>query len=205
MLAGNAVYVKDHDPAVIKKIVSALQEQPWIGAIFTKSTDGKSTKGWVEGTLSFESIHWDHPTRAADILIDYNWDNRKNSHGYEGTSFSKGVAGHGGSSPYEIHIPLIASGPGFKKGFESSIPTSNTDIVPTILHLHHLPIPSVMDGRVMTELLSGSPATKNEKVRKEILETKVKHSWGTYHLILERSVFGKQQYVNFTRVVRDQN
>jgi hypothetical protein len=60
-----------------------------------------------------------------------------------------------------------------------------------------------MDGRVMMELLSDAPATQNEKVRKEILETKVKHSWGTYHLILERSVYGRQEYVNFTRVVRN--
>lgn len=202
IVAGNALYVKDRDPVLIKRIVSALQKQPWVGAIFTKSSHGQSTNGWVEGTLSFETIHWDHPTRAADILVDYNWDNRKNARGYEGTSFANGVAGHGGSSPYEIHIPLIASGPAFKKAFESSLPTSNTDIVPTILQLHGLPVPSEMDGRVLHELLKDSPHKPNENVRKEMLETNVKHSWGTYHLMLERSILGKQHYVDFSRVKR---
>ncbi|MEX2235396.1 MAG: alkaline phosphatase family protein [Cyclobacteriaceae bacterium] len=204
VVAGNALYVKDRDPVLIKKIVSTLQEQPCIGAIFTKSAPGQSTKGWVEGTLSFESIHWDHDTRAADILVDYNWDNRKNTYGYQGASFAIGVAGHGGSSPYEIHIPLIASGPAFKKAYESSIPTSNTDIVPTILRLHGLNIPSEMDGRVLNELLSGT-SQKQKRVKKEILETKVKHSWGTYELILERSIVGKQQYVDHTHVKRNFN
>jgi arylsulfatase A-like enzyme len=112
------------------------------------------------------------------------------------------VAGHGGSSPYEIHIPLIASGPAFKKNFESSIPTSNTDIVPTVLALHGLDVLSEMDGRVLNELLRETPQKQDEKVRKEVLETSVRHSWGTYHLILERSVFGKQHYVDFSRVKR---
>ena len=202
VIAGNAVYVQDHDPAVIKRIVSTLQAQPWIGAIFTKSGEGQSSQGWVEGTLSFETIHWNHPSRAADILVDYNWDNRKNSFGYEGTSFSTGVAGHGGSSPYEIHIPLIVSGPAFKKEHESSLPTSNIDIVPTILHIHNIPIPSEMDGRIMAELLAQTPGNQREPLRKEVLESRVKQNWGTYHLILERSIVGKQRYVNYTQVKR---
>jgi arylsulfatase A-like enzyme len=200
ILAGNALYVKDHDPEVIRKIVSALQQQAWVGAIFTKSAAGQSTNGWVEGTLSFETIFWNHP-RAADILVDYNWDKTKNSHGYEGTSFAKGVAGHGGSSPYEIHIPLIASGPGFRARYESAVPTSNIDIVPTILYLNGLPIPPEMDGRVMSELLKEGPAT-NDTVKKEIVETSVEQSWGTYKLILERSRIGNHYYINYTQVER---
>ena len=202
VLAGNAIFVKDRNPAVIKEIVSALQEQPWVGAIFTKSAAGQSVQGWVEGTLSFETIHWDHDTRAADILVDYNWNDSKNEYGYAGSSFSKGTAGHGGSSPYEIHIPLIVSGPAFKRGYESALPTSNTDIVPTVLHLHSLPVPSGMDGRVLKELLANTPEKGKEQVKKEVFETSVKHPWGTYHLVLERSIVGRQHYVNFTKVKR---
>jgi hypothetical protein len=201
ILSGNAVYVRDHNASVIGKIVSVLQEQPWVGAIFTRSKPGQSAQGWVEGTLSFEAIHWDHATRAADILVDYNWDNRKNAYGYEGTSLSPGVAGHGGSSPYEIHIPLIASGPAFKKRFESSLPTSNIDILPTVVHLHGLALPPNIDGRVLTEILEGSRAGANSE-KKEVLESVANHPWGTYTLILERSVVGNQRYVNFTRVKR---
>ena len=111
------------------------------------------TKGSVAGTLSFESIHWNHKERAADILVDENWDDRKNDKGYAGTSFSRGVAGHGGLSPYEVHIALLAAGPSFKKNFSSELPTSNVDIAPTILAIHNLTIPTSMDGRVLHELL----------------------------------------------------
>lgn len=200
VLAGNAVYVKDHDREKIKKIVDVLQRQPWVGAIFTRSDTKGSSKGWVEGTLSFESIHWDHE-RAGDILVDYNWDHEKNARGYKGSSFATGVAGHGGSSSYEIHIPLIASGPAFRRSYESALPTSNIDIVPTILHIMNLPVATSMDGRVMDELLRSSGKQKPAVV-KETLEASVNRDWGSYHIKLHRSRVGKQQYVDFTDVVR---
>jgi len=202
VLAGNAIYVKGHDPALIKKIVSQLQEQPWVGAIFTGAKEGQSVEGWVGGTLSFESIHWNHSARAADILVDYNWDDERNSFGYEGRSLAPGVAGHGGSSPYEIHIPLIGYGPQFKNGFESSLPTSNIDIAPTILHMHHLPVPSTMDGRVLKEILAENAGKESASVKKQVTETFVNSAWGSYRLILERSVVAGRYYVNFTRVER---
>jgi arylsulfatase A-like enzyme len=202
VLAGSAIYVKDRDPVLIKKIVSALQEQPWVGALFTRAAKPGDTRGWVEGTLSFETIHWDHASRSGDIIVDYNWDDGRNAFAYKGRALSPGVAGHGGSSPYEIHIPLIASGPSFKKRYKSAIPTSNIDIVPTVLYLHHLSIPSQMEGRVMMELLSGKTEKQHQKVRKEIVESKIKGSWGRYRVVLERSVVGDHDYVDYTRVER---
>jgi hypothetical protein len=204
VIAGGAVYVKGHDKKIIQTIVNALQGQEWVGAIFTKSKKAGDLTGAVDGTLSFESIHWNHPDRSSDILVDVNWDTRKNSAGYEGASFSKGVAGHGSSSPYEINIPLIVSGPSFKASYESKLPTSNVDIVPTILHIHHLKGSSAMDGRVMKELLrekSGPIAV----VKKDIIKTSIKQDWGTYNLIMDRSIYDDHNYVNFTKVVRTFN
>jgi predicted AlkP superfamily pyrophosphatase or phosphodiesterase len=200
VLAGGAIYIKDHDKALAQKIITALQSQEWVGAIFTKGKKKGDSKGWAEGTLSYESIHWDHE-RSADILVDVNWDDQKNSAGYEGRSYSRGVAGHGSLSPYEVRIPLIVSGPGFKKTTESDLPTSNVDIVPTILHLQGIAIPKSMDGRVMFELLSDSKSPAMT-VKKETLSTEVKGTWGSYQLQLERSVMGRYQYVNFSRVKR---
>lgn len=197
-----ALYVKDHNPAVIQKIVSALQAQEWVGPIFTQGKNSEDMKGNVAGTLSFESIHWNHPERAADILVDENWDDRKNSLGYAGTSFSRGVAGHGGISPYEVHIALLASGPSFKKSFESEIPTSNVDIVPTILAIHNIAIPASMNGRVMSELFSEKRKEPKMSVKKETTITSAEFQGGTYTLTLERSVVGKYQYVDFAKVVR---
>ncbi len=72
IVAEGAVYVKDHDAVLIKKIVERLQAQDWAGAIFTRAAKPGDMQGSIEGTLSFESIHWNHPDRAADILADEN-------------------------------------------------------------------------------------------------------------------------------------
>ena len=203
VVAEGAIYVKDHNPDMIKKIVAALQEPEFIGAVFTKGAKPGDMKGWVDGTISFEAIHWNHPTRAADILVDENWDNRKNSFGYEGTGFSGGVAGHGGFSPYEVHIALIASGPSFKKSFEGDLPTANVDITPTVLHLLGLRVPEVMDGRVVYELMNEkAPASAPQKSKIENIESSVKTSWGTYKLTLQRTILGKYAYTDFTRTER---
>ena len=197
-----AIYVKDHDAAVIQKIVSALQAEEWVGGIFTRAKNAGDTKGSVAGTLSFESIHWNHKERAADILVDENWDDRKNDKGYAGSSFSRGVAGHGGLSPYEVHIALLASGPSFKKNFSSELPTSNVDIVPTILAIHNLNIPTTMDGRVLHELFIDGKTTAKVKAKKEQLTTSASFAGGKYTLTLHRTLVGEHQYVDFAKVER---
>jgi predicted AlkP superfamily pyrophosphatase or phosphodiesterase len=207
IVADGAIYVKDHKPEVIKNIVIALQEQKFIGAIFTKGAKKGDMKGWVDGTISFEAIHWDHPTRAGDILVDEYWTDKKNKFGYEGTSYAGGPAGHGGFSPYEVHIALMASGPGFKKNIETNLPTSNIDIVPTALHLLKVPIPQEMDGRVVYEILKeSSPANAPTKAKTENIVSSINTTWGSYKLTLQRTILGKYIYADFAsteRIVKD--
>jgi len=199
--ADGAIYIKEKNPKLVRDIVRALQQQPWIGAVFTKAAKPGDMNGWVTGTLSYDAVHWNHATRAADILVDRNWDNTVNSAGYAGAGYSKGVAGHGGLSPYEIKIPLIVSGPGFIKHRVSDIPTSNVDLVPTVLALYHIPVPASMDGRVMRELMTGQPGEKT-KPKEEIIETKAADSWGTYRLQLTITRYGKYRYVDNAAVKR---
>lgn len=200
IIAGGAIYVAHHNETVIKDIVTALQQEDWIGALFTRGEPG-SLKGRIAGTLSFESIHWDHKTRAADILVDNNWNDNKNEYGYPGTSLSQGVAGHGGLSPYEVHIALLADGPAFKDRFSSEWPTSNVDLAPTILAIHRLVAPEEMDGRVAEELLEGrSPMRKKPRVEKTIVKASIPE--GTYQLTLQRTVLGRWQYVDKVTTVR---
>jgi predicted AlkP superfamily pyrophosphatase or phosphodiesterase len=204
VVSEGAIYVKNHDFQIMKNIVAALQEQEWIGSIYTKAKDIGAIDGSIEGTLSFETIHWDHPERSGDILVDMNWNNTKNEAGYAGSSFAGGVAGHGGFSPYEVHIALLADGPSFKKKFEGNLPTSNVDIIPTVLHLHNLKSTEEMDGRVMYELLEEkAPEDAPNTAKIELIKTEVTLPWGVYKLELERSVLGKYNYPNFAKVVRD--
>lgn len=54
-----------------------------------------------------------------------------------------------------LHVPLIARGPGVKKG---SVPTqfvANIDLAPTFLDLAGLPVPESMQGRSIAPLLRG--------------------------------------------------
>lgn len=200
ILAGGAIYVKDHNREKIKKIVEVLQQEEWVGAIFTKAAKPGAVKGQVKGTLSFDAIRWNHSQRAADILVTVNWNDNPNSLGFAGTDFATGVAGHGGSSPYEIHIPLIAYGPSFKASFESDLPTSNIDIVPTVLFLNKMVVPQQMQGRIMYELLRDNriPAAVP---RKQVIEVKT-NSKQRYRLKLEQTVLGKYRYIDYLGVTR---
>ena len=58
-----------------------------------------------------------------------------------------------------------------------------------------------MQGRVMDELLRNTAATK-EKAKVQKIETQTKAPWGTYKLVLEKSVWKKREYVNYTRTQR---
>lgn len=200
VVADGAIYVKDHNQQEIQKIVSVLQQQEWIGAVFTRGKNKGDMKGIVAGTLSFETIHWDHP-RSGDILVDMNWNDNKNDKGFAGTSFSEGVAGHGSISPYEIHIALIAFGPSFKPSFQSNIPTSNVDITPTLLHIYHLKTPPTIDGRVMTELLTGNKVIMPKPVTQTVVAER-KVNGIIYKLSLNKTTVGKNAYINYARTER---
>ncbi len=204
VLADGAIFVNRSDTSLITSIVQLLQQQQWAGPIFTRGIKKGSLYGWVEGTLSFESIHWEHSERSADILFAYHWDDKKNTFGYPGNSYSKGWTGsHGGISSYEINIGLIASGPSFKKKYKGMLPSSNVDIVPTVLHLYHIEPPGSMDGRVLHELLVDDTHRIKQKPKKETIRASTKYKGGSYTVELERSVLGKYKYVNFGKVKRD--
>jgi predicted AlkP superfamily pyrophosphatase or phosphodiesterase len=202
VVAGGAIYLKDHDPGSIARIVKTLIAEEWVGAIFTAGEKAGEMTGKIPGTLSFESIHWSNPKRSADILVAVNWDNRKNIYGFAGTDLATGVAGHGGLSPYEVHIPLIATGPGFKREYKSDLPTGNIDIVPTILSLSGIPAPPSMTGRVMSELLRNGGNKGRQKPMVKSISVSSGYSGGTYHLTLDRTTYDGQWYIDAAHVVR---
>lgn len=201
IISGNAIYVKDHEESKIKSIVEALQGEEWVGPVFTKENTPGSMNGQIEGTLSFTSVHWNHPERAADILISVDWNDSKNEEGFAGTDFAAGVAGHGGVSKYEILIPLIVYGPSFKNNYKSELPTSNIDIVPTILFLNNIKTPEDMQGRVMYELFRNTDKVA-EVPEKEVIETKVHLKTRSYQLKLEQTKVGKYRYIDNLTVNR---
>ncbi|HJO37475.1 MAG: alkaline phosphatase family protein [Vicinamibacterales bacterium] len=161
--AEGAIYVRDgsngddEDDAKdekVARIVSALQRAPGYGAIFTRPSAPGAPEGIVPGTLSRALVHWDH-ARAADILVSADWTPDVNEHGYAGTTSQRGTAGHGSTSPFDIHATLIAVGPDFREGAVSDVPTANVDLAPTLLRLLGLETPDTMQGRAIEEALRG--------------------------------------------------
>lgn len=196
-----SLYVKDHDKTRIEAIVRVLQTTPWVGAIFTRASEPGSPVGSVAGTLSLAAALGDHP-RAGDILVSANWSHEANAHGFRGTTALTGVAGHGTSSPHDIHAVLIASGPDFKIRARSSVPTGNIDLAPTLCRLLGVPPAETMRGRALTELLRDGPDFAAVEVREQAHQAERIWEGGRYHLLLHASCVDATTYIDYTVVTR---
>jgi predicted AlkP superfamily pyrophosphatase or phosphodiesterase len=198
VVAEGAIYLRGAaDPSRVRAIVAALQRRPEVGAIFTRPAASGGREGTVPGTLSFDVARWNH-ARSGDILVSANWTGMKNAAGFAGTTTQTGVAGHGTSSPFDIHNTLIAAGPDFREHATSDAPTSNVDIAPTLLRLLGLPPAPGMTGRVIEEgLRNGHPATAVTRST----ET-VRTPDGSYVLTANLSSIAGYRYLDSTSVTR---
>jgi hypothetical protein len=125
------LYVKDREPARIRKLVEFLQAEEWVGVLFTAGRKPPTSveepsdrgvcdpQGRVGGTFSLQLIHQAHPERQPDILLTFPWTSGKNEFGMSGTDLTtiRGAAasghpgsGHGSMSPWAIRNTLIAWG-----------------------------------------------------------------------------------------------
>lgn len=198
-----AIYVNNRDAEKIRQIVARLQATDWVGAIFTRPGQPGEPEGSVPGTFAFDLAHWTHP-RAADILVAPNWTDEANQYGYQGTSTETHgePAGHGNSSPFDVHNTLIAAGPDIKSGAVSDVPSGNIDFAPTLCYLNGIRRPDSMDGRVLKELLRGGPSPASVKVQDYVNRTQNRNADTEYHLELSCSIVAGTEYLNFTRVKR---
>jgi arylsulfatase A-like enzyme len=200
-VAEGAVYFRSGpDPARRALLVKALQSRPEVGAIFTAAASPHASEGVVPGTLSFDLIRWNHPSRAGDVLVSANWTSDKNAAGFAGTTTDGGVAGHGTSSPYDIHNTLIAAGPSFRERAVSHVPTGNVDIAPTVLRLIGVSVPNTMAGRVITEGLRSGPAPSSIAVQHA--DRVVRTPDESYTLTAHLSTVDGRTYLDFTEVTR---
>lgn len=200
VIAEGAIYLRSgHDRARLAAIVEALQSRKEVGAIFTRPATAGGSAGEIPGTLSFDVARWNHP-RSGDVLVSANWTSEANAAGFGGTTAQNGVAGHGASSPFDIHNTLIAAGPGFKQGATSEVPTGNVDVAPTLLHLLGIPAPPTMTGRVILEGLRAGPQPTAVAVirRAETVQTRD----GSYKLTANLSIVGGKHYLDSTEVKR---
>lgn len=158
-------YVGHHDATVLARLTAWLQTQDWAGVIFSRTP--------AEGTFALNEAHLDSP-QAPDLVVSYRWTEGKNTHGTPGlqisdlSAASQRVGNHASLSPYDLHNTLVASGPDFRRGVTSTLPSANTDVAPTILWLLGLPDEArKMDGRVLSEALTvPAPALQSYELQR---------------------------------------
>jgi predicted AlkP superfamily pyrophosphatase or phosphodiesterase len=197
VVAEGAIYLRQPDDRRVAAIVAALQRRPEVGAIFTRPRPDRKAAGIVAGTLSFDVARWNHP-RAGDILVSANWTGKANNAGFKGTSTQDGVAGHGTSSPYDIHNTLIAAGPDFREHAVSGLPTANVDLAPTLLRLLGIAPPASMAGRVIEEGLRDGRTAPATGEGTEVVSSPD----GKYTLTAHFSTAGSSRYLDYTDVKR---
>jgi len=201
VVAEGAIHFRTPDPGRVAGLVAVLQRRPEVGAIFTRANRHGDTEGTVPGTLSFDVARWNH-ARSGDILVSANWTDEANAAGIKGTTTQGGVAGHGTSSPFDIHNTLIAAGPDVKSGLVSEVPTCTIDLAPTICQLLGITPTTKMDGRVMKEALKGGPDPKSVMVLERTYNSPVKPQNDPYEVDLHESGVDGVDYFDFTKIKR---
>ena len=155
MVVGNGgstlFYVIGRNAEVTWRLVEVLQRSEFAGVIFTR--DG------MQGTFDLKSIRLDREG-APDVVMAMRWRDGKNRFGVPGeltadATRAVGKGTHASLSRYDVHNTLVAAGPSFRREATIRMPTGNTDIAPTVLHLLGIQSEEKLDGRVLSEALVG--------------------------------------------------
>jgi arylsulfatase A-like enzyme len=152
LASAGGIYVRDSDPELVREIVQWLQTQTWCGPLFTR--------GGLHGTLKHAHVHIDH-RRAPDIGIVLRNDDAPNGYGIAGScrhdsaTYPIGGGLHGGLHHFELRNWLAMSGDAFRDSVESNLPAGVIDILPTVLRILDVPLPTSVQGRVLEEALVG--------------------------------------------------
>ena len=189
LASAGGIYVRDSDPRLIQAIVQWLQTQPWCGPLFTR--EGQ------HGTLQHSQVGIDH-RRAPDIALALHSDDAVNTHGIVGTClhdaarYPVGGGLHGGLHRFELSNWLAMDGSAFRSGYESSLPAGVVDILPSVLTLLGLPIPTSVQGRVLREALAEHAETSAPTVTEHTFSTA---AVGDYRAHLRVTRVGETPYL----------
>lgn len=203
------LHVRDRSAERISALVRFLQRQPWVGVLFTAGKPGGSgvpVEGRAPGTFALELVHLLNRERGPDIVFTFPWSSAKNSSGLPGLDYSEaattgpltGAAGnHGSMSPWVVHNTFIAWGVDFKHGVTVRSPSSNVDIVPTLLALLNLDKEidaGRFDGRTLVEAFAGGP--DEEQVPVQTRTYFVKTDDNGYRAALQVTELDRQRYID---------
>jgi hypothetical protein len=151
------LYVPSQDKALVRRLVTALQERRPYGPIFVRNVYGD-----IAGTLTLTRIGMESPQSVSpptpDVVVSFDWDDTAVNAagplapGSEHSSPQSCRGMHGSFSPIDVHNTLIAVGPDFKVGYRDEYPSSTLDVATTAAALLGLTLPA-SEGRVLEEAL----------------------------------------------------
>ncbi len=157
LVAGNGgtvlFYIHDHDRKVIQRLVDWLQHSDFAGMIFTREK--------FEGTFSFTDVHIDSQNNA-DVVLSFRGSEEKNRFGVAGMidadwNRKAGDGTHATMNRFDAHNSCIAQGPDFRHAFETTVPSGNIDIAPSILGIVGFHLPNQIDGRLLDDAMVPLP------------------------------------------------
>ena len=183
-------YVIEHDRDVTARLVEWLQRSDFAGVIFAREQ--------FEGTFPLEFGRVNSPD-APDVMVALRWNRKPNQFGVPGHVIADnarpaGTGTHVTLSEFDVHNTLIAAGPDFRKGAATTLPSSNLDIAPTVLHILGVETPQKFDGRVLIEAMN-EKGERIEAVSKTIEATR-KFPSGQWRQHLRISSLGETIYLD---------
>ncbi len=184
-------YVRDHDRAVTQRLVDWLQHRDFVGVIFTRDK--------LDGTFPLNAARID-TSNATDIVVSFRCEGQtQNQFGVAGMidadwNRKAGEGTHATLSPKDTRNLLIAAGPFFDVGREDNYPTSNLDLFPTILEILDVPLPSILDGRSLHEVMRKRTEDENLSISSRSLEASRGFADGEWKQTLQISRFPTIDY-----------
>ena len=166
------IYVPDHDPALVRQIVTILAGQDYTGGIFVDDTYGE-----IPGALPLSAISLKSGLKSGPALptpaVVLNFRSFATDPGNRymtaveitDNNLQHGQGMHGSFSRADTYNFMAAAGPDFKTGFVDVAPVGNADIAITLAHVLGIELQAKgpLSGRVIQEaLVQGGEAPSAE-------------------------------------------
>lgn len=183
--------------AHLTPLVEWLLVQPWCGVVMA----AEHALAQLPGVIDLRAL-WNGQSngRAPLLAVSPRWSSAPNEFGVPGAVMSLTTqaalrSSHGSVSPFDLHALFIANGASFQAGLHSSIPTGAIDLLPTVLTLLGMDVPSEIDGRPLWEIMA-RPQGEPGAVTRTLLEPTTPSSSAIHPAQIALHHVGQTTYVH---------